>query len=543
MGFLDKLFGKKKREQEALEAEEAKKIADEQAQAKAKEEAEQAAQKAAAEAAQRAANEQAMKEAEAARIAAEQARLAAEENAKKAAEEAARQAAEEEARALAAEKAKLAAEEKARREAEAKAKAEAEAKAKAEAEAKAKAEAEAKAKAEAEAKAKAEAEAKAKAEAEAKAKAEAEAKAKAEAEAKAKAEAEAKAKAEAEAKAKAEAEAKAKAEAEEAARVAAEEAEKAAAAEESSEENKKKEKKSFWKRVKDGLSKTKNALFGQIDDLLKNFVKVDEDLLEELEEILICADVGINASEMIIDELREQIKDGRLKEKEQVTEALRSILEGMIGVGEPLNLSTAPSVILVIGVNGVGKTTSIGKISNQLRKQGKKVIVAAADTFRAAAIDQLAVWCERAKVELIRQNEGSDPAAVVFDACHAAKNKNADVLIIDTAGRLHNKTNLMNELAKINRVIDRELPGVARENLLVLDATTGQNAISQAKEFKNAAALTGLILNKMDGTAKGGIVISIRQELNIPVKFIGVGEKLDDMQEFDQKEFVNALFE
>ena len=313
--------------------------------------------------------------------------------------------------------------------------------------------------------------------------------------------------------------------------------------EEIPEETKKKEKKSFWKRVKEGLSKTKNALFGQIDDLLKNFVKVDEDLLEELEEVLICADVGINASEMIIDELREQIKDGRLKEKEQVTETLRNILEGMIGAGEPLNLSTKPSVILVIGVNGVGKTTSIGKISNQLRKQGKKVIVAAADTFRAAAIDQLAVWCERAKVELIRQNEGSDPAAVVFDACHAAKNKNADVLIIDTAGRLHNKTNLMNELAKINRVIDRELPGAARENLLVLDATTGQNAISQAKEFKNAAALTGLILNKMDGTAKGGIVISIRQELNIPVKFIGVGEKLDDMQEFDQKEFVSALFE
>jgi len=373
-----------------------------------------------------------------------------------------------------------------------------------------------------------------KAEAEAKAKAEAEAKAKAEAEAKAKAEAEAKAKAEAEAKAKAEAEAKAKAEAEEAEREAMEEP---------SEETKKKEKKSFWKRVKDGLSKTKNALFGQIDDLLKNFVKVDEDLLEELEEVLICADVGINASELIIDELREQIKDGRLKEKEQVTATLRNILEGMIGAGEPLNLATTPSVILVIGVNGVGKTTSIGKISNQLRKQGKKVVVAAADTFRAAAIDQLAVWCERAKVDLIRQNEGSDPAAVVFDACHAAKNKNADVLIIDTAGRLHNKTNLMNELAKINRVIDRELPGAARENLLVLDATTGQNAISQAKEFKNAAALTGLILNKMDGTAKGGIVISIRQELNIPVKFIGVGEKLDDMQEFDHKEFVNALFE
>ncbi|MBR7151918.1 MAG: signal recognition particle-docking protein FtsY [Clostridia bacterium] len=328
--------------------------------------------------------------------------------------------------------------------------------------------------------------------------------------------------------------------AEEAEKKAAEEAEKKSAEEAV---NPKQEKKSFWKRVREGLTKTKSALFGQIDDLLKSFVKVDEDLLEELEEILICADVGVNASEEIIDELREQIKDGRLKEKEQVTAALRGILEGMIGEGEPLKLETTPSVILVIGVNGVGKTTSIGKIANQLRKQGKRVVVAAADTFRAAAIDQLAVWCERAKVELVRQNEGSDPAAVVFDACHAAKNKKADVLIIDTAGRLHNKTNLMNELAKINRVIDRELPGASRENLLVLDATTGQNAISQAKEFKNAASLTGLILNKLDGTAKGGIVISIRKELNIPVKFIGVGEKLDDMQEFDQKEFVSALFE
>ena len=308
-------------------------------------------------------------------------------------------------------------------------------------------------------------------------------------------------------------------------------------------EEKKKEKTSFWSRVRAGLTKTKNALFGQINDLLKNFVKVDEDLLEELEELLICADVGVNASEEIIEELREQIRDGRLKEKEQVMGALQSILERMIGEGEELKLDTVPSVILVIGVNGVGKTTSIGKISNRLRKEGKRVIVAAADTFRAAAIDQLAVWCERAKVELVRQNEGSDPAAVVFDACHAAKNKHADVLIIDTAGRLHNKTNLMNELAKINRVIDRELPGAARENLLVLDATTGQNAIIQAKEFKNAAALTGLILNKLDGTAKGGIVISIRKELNIPVKFIGVGEKLDDMQEFDRTEFVRALFE
>ncbi len=309
-----------------------------------------------------------------------------------------------------------------------------------------------------------------------------------------------------------------------------------------SEEIRKSEKKSFWKRVREGLAKTKSALFGQIDDLLKNFVKVDEDLLEELEELLICADVGVNAAEDIMEQLRERIKDGRLKEKEQVLETLQAILSDMIGEGESLRLETAPSVVLVIGVNGVGKTTSIGKISNQLRKQGKKVVVAAADTFRAAAIDQLAVWCDRAKVELVRQNEGSDPAAVVFDACHVAKNKKADVLIIDTAGRLHNKTNLMNELAKIDRVIDRELPGACRENLLVLDATTGQNAISQAKEFKNAASLTGLILNKLDGTAKGGIVISIRKELNIPVKFIGVGEKLDDMQEFDQAEFVNALF-
>ena len=472
MGFLDKLFGKKKREQEALAEEEAQRLAAEEAERQAEEEA----------------------------------------------------------------KAKAEAEEKARLEAEAKAKAEAEEQARLEAEAKAKAEAEEQARLEAEAKAKAEAEEKARLEAEAKAKAEAEEKARLEAEAKAKAEAEEKARLEAEAKAKAEAEEKAR---------QTEEAKEQAEEEETlpSEETKKKEKRSFWSRVKEGLSKTKNALFGQIDDLLKNFVKVDEDLLDELEEILICADVGVNATEQIIEELRERIKDGRLKEKEQVTAALRELLEGMIGAGEPLKLDTKPSVILVIGVNGVGKTTSIGKISNQLRKSGKKVVVAAADTFRAAAIDQLAVWCERAKVDLIRQNEGSDPAAVVYDACHAAKNKNADVLIIDTAGRLHNKTNLMNELSKINRVIDRELPGVARENLLVLDATTGQNAIFQAKEFKNAAALTGLILNKMDGTAKGGIVLSIRQELNIPVKFIGVGEKLDDMQEFDQTEFVNALFE
>ena len=301
-------------------------------------------------------------------------------------------------------------------------------------------------------------------------------------------------------------------------------------------------KKSFWGRLKSGLSKTRNALFAPVDNLLKAFTKVDEDLLEELEEILISADVGFTATEEIMDELRERIHDGRLKEKEQVMDALREIMTDMIGESEPLRLTTTPSVLLVIGVNGAGKTTSIGKISKRLRLQGKKVVVAAADTFRAAAIDQLAVWCERAKVDMVKQNEGSDPAAVVFDAIAVAKKKQADVLIIDTAGRLQNKKNLMNELAKIDRVIDRELPGAARETLLVLDATTGQNAVSQAKEFSNAAKITGITLNKLDGTAKGGIIISIKRELGIPVKFVGVGEKIDDMQEFDAEDFVKALF-
>ena len=299
----------------------------------------------------------------------------------------------------------------------------------------------------------------------------------------------------------------------------------------------------FLDKLKAGLSKTKNAILGQVDTVLKAFVKVDEDLLDELEELLICADVGVGATEDIIEDLRERIKDGRLKEKEDVLSALREILGDMIGEGEPLRLETKPSVILVIGVNGAGKTTSIGKITNILKNEGKKVVVAAADTFRAAAIDQLAVWCERSGVTLVKQSEGSDPAAVVFDAAQYAKSHDADVLVIDTAGRLHNKKNLMNELEKISRVIDRELPDACRENLLVLDATTGQNAILQAKEFKNAAELTGLVLNKMDGTAKGGIVISIKRELNIPVKFIGVGEKIDDMQEFDSDEFIRAFFE
>lgn len=311
---------------------------------------------------------------------------------------------------------------------------------------------------------------------------------------------------------------------------------------EETEEEKKEIRQSFWQKLKNGLAKTRKAIFGSIDDLLRNFVKVDEDLLEELEELLITSDISVDVTEDIIDQLRDRIKDGRLTEKEQVMGALREILTDMIGKEEPLHLDTVPSVILVIGVNGAGKTTSIGKISKRLRLSGKKVVVAAADTFRAAAIDQLAVWCERAHVDLVKQAEGSDPASVVYDAIGYVKNKHADVLIIDTAGRLHNKANLMNELAKINHVIDRELPGACRETLLVLDATTGQNAIVQAVEFKKAAPITGITLNKLDGTAKGGIVISIKKELGIPVKFVGVGEKIDDMQEFDAEEFVKALF-
>ena len=298
----------------------------------------------------------------------------------------------------------------------------------------------------------------------------------------------------------------------------------------------------FLSKLREGLGKTRDALMGGIESVMRSFVKIDEDFLDELEEILITSDVGVCASEEIIEELRERIRDDRIKTREDTMAALREIISGMIGESEPLKLDTVPSVILVIGVNGAGKTTSVGKISARLKAEGKKVVVAAADTFRAAAIDQLAVWCERAGVTLIKQSEGSDPAAVVYDAANYARSKGADVLIVDTAGRLHNKKNLMNELAKINRVIDRELPGASRENLLVLDATTGQNAIIQAKEFGEAADITGLVLNKLDGTAKGGIVLSIRRELGLPVKFIGVGEKIDDMQPFDAQEFITALF-
>lgn len=300
---------------------------------------------------------------------------------------------------------------------------------------------------------------------------------------------------------------------------------------------------SFFEKLKRGLQKTKNAIIKPFSELFKKLRGVDEDLLEELEEILVCADVGAVTSDEILTKLRAEIKANKIKDSEDVKSVLKNIMREMVGEGAEINFGKGITVILVIGVNGVGKTTSIGKISASLKRQHKKVVVAAADTFRAAAIDQLAVWTDRAGVELIKHSEGSDPAAVVFDAINAAKKRNADVLLIDTAGRLHNKKNLMNELAKIDRVISRELPDSNRETLLVLDSTTGQNAVNQAKEFKNAADITGIVLTKLDGTAKGGIIFSIKNELDIPVKFVGVGEKIDDMEKFDAEEFVNALFE
>lgn len=299
----------------------------------------------------------------------------------------------------------------------------------------------------------------------------------------------------------------------------------------------------FFDSLKKGLEKTKQSVFGQVKNIIKNMRKVDEELLEELEETLIMSDVGFATTELIITKLRDTLKERKIQGGDEAVEVLKEILTEIIGNDEPLKLETTPSVVLVIGVNGVGKTTSIAKMALQLKKQGKKVVLAAADTFRAGAIDQLNVWAERVGVDIIKQSEGSDPAAVVFDAIAAVKKRNADVLIVDTAGRLHNKKNLMDELAKINRVISRELPDACRENLLVVDSTTGQNAVNQAKEFKNAAEITGIVLTKLDGSAKGGIIFSVKQELNIPVKYIGVGEKAEDLQPFCAKEFVDALFE
>lgn len=299
----------------------------------------------------------------------------------------------------------------------------------------------------------------------------------------------------------------------------------------------------FFQKIKDGLKKTRDSIVGQIDSMLKSFTKIDEELFEELEELLVMGDVGVPTAEKICDELRVRVKQNGVTDPSEIHTLLEDIISEMLSGGEELNISTKPSIILVIGVNGVGKTTTIGKLANQLRSEGKKVLLAAADTFRAAAIDQLQIWADRSGCDIVKQNEGSDPAAVVFDAISAAKSRNADVIICDTAGRLHNKKHLMDELAKINRVIDRELPGADKEALLVLDATTGQNAVNQAEQFKLATGITGIVLTKLDGTAKGGVVLAIKQGLDVPVKFIGVGEQIDDLQPFDAKDFAKALFE
>ena len=298
----------------------------------------------------------------------------------------------------------------------------------------------------------------------------------------------------------------------------------------------------FFDKLKQGLSKTKETFNEKINNVFKNFRKVDEDLLEELEEALIMSDVGMETSMKIIENLRDKIKTDKIEDADLVKQALREQIEEILdSVDSDLKLETKPSVILFVGVNGVGKTTSIGKIANNLRKEGKKVIVAAADTFRAAAVEQLEVWANRAQVQLVKRPEGTDPASVVFDAIKTTKQENADVLIIDTAGRLHNKKYLMDELIKINKVIDKELPDVSKEVLMVLDATTGHNAIMQVKAFKEAVNINGLVLTKLDGTSKGGAVIGIVSENNLPIKFIGVGEQLDDMQKFNSADFVNSI--
>ena len=299
----------------------------------------------------------------------------------------------------------------------------------------------------------------------------------------------------------------------------------------------------FFNKIAEGLKKTRDSMMGKVDALLNSFTKIDEDFFDELEESLIMADVGAVTSARICEKLRKKVKEEGISDPAAVKGALKEIIAQMLAGGEALNLSTKPSIILVIGVNGVGKTTTIGKLAHNLHEDGKKVLLAAADTFRAAAIDQLQIWADRAGVDLVKHGEGSDPAAVVFDAINAGKARGCDVVICDTAGRLHNKKNLMDELSKIARVIDREAPGSAKEVLLVLDATTGQNALNQAKLFREAAGLTGIILTKLDGTARGGVVIGIKEELNIPIKYIGVGEQIDDLRPFDSKDFVEALFE
>ena len=298
----------------------------------------------------------------------------------------------------------------------------------------------------------------------------------------------------------------------------------------------------FFDKLKNGLGKTKTSINEKINNVLSNFRKVDEELLEELEEALIMSDVGMETSEKIIAQLRDKIKKEKIEDADEVKKALKEIIKDILdSVDSSLHLQTKPAVILVVGVNGVGKTTSIGKIANRLKLDGKKVVIAAADTFRAAAVEQLEIWANRAGCEMVKRKEGSDPASVVYDAIKITKERNADVLICDTAGRLHNKKYLMDELIKIKKIIDRELPDCSQEVLMVLDATTGQNAILQVKAFKETVDINGLILTKLDGTAKGGAVIGIVSENNMPIKFIGVGEQIDDMEKFNSSDFVEAL--
>lgn len=297
----------------------------------------------------------------------------------------------------------------------------------------------------------------------------------------------------------------------------------------------------FFDKLKEGLGKTKSSFDEKLNSAFSAFRKVDEELLEELEEILITSDIGLDTSVNIISNLRTRIKKENIKEAEEVKQALREEMEEVLNIDNAMHLETKPAVILVVGVNGVGKTTSIGKIANRLKKDGKKIVIAAADTFRAAAVEQLEIWSKRAGCDMVKKEEGADPASVVYEAIRITKETNADVLICDTAGRLHNKKYLMDELEKINRVINKELPEASKEVLLVLDATTGQNAISQVKAFSETTEVTGLVLTKLDGTAKGGAVFGIVNENKIPIKFIGVGEQIDDMEKFDAKEFVKAI--
>lgn len=298
----------------------------------------------------------------------------------------------------------------------------------------------------------------------------------------------------------------------------------------------------FFSKIKEGLKKTRENVSGQIQSMLNSFTKIDEELFEELEELLVMGDVGVTTSQRICDKLREKIKEKGIKDPSLIMDELKAVVAEMLSGDCSLNLGTKPSVILVIGVNGVGKTTSIGKIAARLKSEGKSVILGAADTFRAAAIEQLEVWSERANVPIVSRPEGSDPASVVFDTISAAKARGSDVIICDTAGRLHNKKNLMDELSKIARIIDRELPDCDKEILLVLDAATGQNAVNQARQFKEAADITGIILTKLDGTAKGGVVLAIREDLDLLVKFVGVGEQIDDLQPFVPEDFAEGLF-